>query len=50
MATVIVKEPTFVASCVLVAVTTRLVADAGAVTRPDCVTDPELIDQVIAEL
>ena len=42
--------PDFVASCVLVAVTVTLPAEAGAVKNPLVLTVPALADQVTAEL
>ena len=42
--------PDFVVSCVLVAVTVTLLAEAGAVKSPLVLTVPTLADQVTAEL
>ena len=48
--TAMLAAPVLVGSCTLVAVTVRLPADAGAVTRPVAVIEPALTDHVTAEL
>jgi hypothetical protein len=48
--TVTEAEPDFVESCVLVAVTVAVPAEAGAVKTPLVFTVPPLADQVTAEL
>jgi hypothetical protein len=48
--TAIEAVPDFVASCVLVAVTVTLPAEAGAVNRPLELTVPPLVDHVTVEL